>query len=158
MESQAASGTYFLSDSLPVREQKHFKFDNLTKKNSRAFCRRIWDGHFCLSILSEDLAPAAMSSTDKAELRQAILEAQAQIQQQTQQALAEKMSSICFKRCIPSPMEKLADRQRRCLEQCVGAYLEGFGVAVRFLLTCCWRSIFFTLPLSVAHPITHAAE
>ena len=68
---------------------------------------------------------------DKAALRQAILEAQAQIQQQTQQALAEKMSSICFKRCIPSPMEKLGDRQQRCLQQCVGAYLEGFGVAVR---------------------------
>ena len=67
---------------------------------------------------------------DQAELKQAVLEAQAQIQMQAQQALAERMTETCFKRCVSAPMEKLADKQRRCLDQCTSAFIEGFGVAV----------------------------
>ena len=68
---------------------------------------------------------------DRKELQQAVLEAQAQIQAQAQMALAEKMSSLCFKRCVSAPGDKLADRQRRCLDMCTQSFAEGFGVAVR---------------------------
>jgi hypothetical protein len=71
-----------------------------------------------------------MSQPSKQDLERVILEAQQQIQMQAQQALMEKMNTICFRRCVPSPME-VGDRQRRCLQQCVGAFLEGWGVAVR---------------------------
>lgn len=67
---------------------------------------------------------------DTAELKQAVLEAQAQIQMQAQQALAERMTEVCFKRCVTAPTDKLADKQRRCLDQCTSAFIEGFGVAV----------------------------
>lgn len=67
---------------------------------------------------------------DRKQLQQAIMEAQASIQMQAQQQLSERMQSICFKRCITAPTDKLADRQRRCLDQCLGAFMEGFGVAV----------------------------
>ena len=68
---------------------------------------------------------------DTAELKQAVLEAQAQIQMQAQQALAERMTEVCFKRCVTAPTDKLSDKQRRCLDQCTSAFIEGFGVAVR---------------------------
>jgi hypothetical protein len=68
---------------------------------------------------------------DKNELRQAFAEAQAQLQLQAQQQLAERMTDMCFKRCITAPTDKLSDRQRRCLDSCTGAFLDGFGVAVR---------------------------
>ena len=68
---------------------------------------------------------------DRRQLQQAVAEAQASIQMQAQQQLSERMHSICFKRCITAPTDKLADRQRRCLDQCLGAFQEGFGVAVR---------------------------
>lgn len=68
---------------------------------------------------------------DRRQLQQAVSEAQASIQMQAQQQLSERMHSICFKRCITAPTDKLADRQRRCLDQCLGAFQEGFGVAVR---------------------------
>ena len=68
---------------------------------------------------------------DRRQLQQAVSEAQASIQMQAQQQLSERMHSICFKRCITAPTDKLADRQRRCLDQCLGAFMEGFGVAVR---------------------------
>ena len=71
-----------------------------------------------------------MSAPNKQDLERVVLEAQQQIQMQAQQALMEKMNTICFRRCVPSPME-VGDRQRRCLQQCVGAFLEGWGVAVR---------------------------
>ena len=67
---------------------------------------------------------------DRRQLQQAVAEAQASIQMQAQQQLSERMHSICFKRCITAPTDKLADRQRRCLDQCLGAFQEGFGVAV----------------------------
>ena len=69
-------------------------------------------------------------SLDRRQLQQAMMEAQASIQMQAQQQLSERMQSLCFKRCITSPVDKLADRQRRCLDQCLGAFMEGFGVAV----------------------------
>ena len=68
---------------------------------------------------------------DRRQLQQAVAEAQASIQMQAQQQMSERMHSICFKRCIQAPTDKLADRQRRCLDQCLGAFMEGFGVAVR---------------------------
>ena len=77
---------------------------------------------------------------DRKQLQQAVVEAQASIQMQAQQQLSERMSSICFKRCITSPTDKLADRQRRCLDQCIGGFMEGFGVAVRFFIRCSYKS------------------
>jgi hypothetical protein len=74
---------------------------------------------------------AGAGGASKADLERVVLEAQHQIQMQAQQALMEKMNTICFRRCVPSPMD-VGDRQRRCLQQCVGAFLEGWGVAVRF--------------------------
>jgi hypothetical protein len=44
---------------------------------------------------------------------------------QAQQALAETMQSICFKRCVTGVSDKLSDKQRRCLDGCTGAFLEG---------------------------------
>lgn len=67
---------------------------------------------------------------DRAELKQAVLEAQAQIQAQAQAALSERMTELCIKRCVSGPTDKLADRQRRCLDMCTMAFVEGFGVAV----------------------------
>jgi hypothetical protein len=57
-------------------------------------------------------------------------QAQAQINMQAQQAMSEKMMSICLKRCLTSPTDKLTDKQRRCLDSCTSAFLEGFTVAV----------------------------
>ena len=74
---------------------------------------------------------------DRRQLQQAVAEAQASIQMQAQQQLSERMHSICFKRCITAPTDKLADRQRRCLDQCLGAFQEGFGVAVRARAPLC---------------------
>jgi hypothetical protein len=79
---------------------------------------------------------AGAGGASKADLERVVLEAQHQIQMQAQQALMEKMNTICFRRCVPSPMD-VGDRQRRCLQQCVGAFLEGWGVAVRFFLRMC---------------------
>ena len=39
------------------------------------------------------------------------------------------MTDACFKRCVAGPADKLTDRQRRCLDGCTGAFLEGFSVA-----------------------------
>jgi hypothetical protein len=78
---------------------------------------------------------AGAGGASKADLERVVLEAQHQIQMQAQQALMEKMNTICFRRCVPSPMD-VGDRQRRCLQQCVGAFLEGWGVAVRFFCGC----------------------
>ena len=89
-----------------------------------------------------------MSQPSKQDLERVILEAQQQIQMQAQQALMEKMNTICFRRCVPSPVD-VGDRQRRCLQQCVGAFLEGWGVAVR-----CMCRVFFC-PSPPAHtPLT----
>lgn len=60
-------------------------------------------------------------------------QAQAQLQLQAQQAVAERMSDVCFKRCVTAPVEKLSDKQRRCMDACTGAFLEGFGVAAETL-------------------------
>lgn len=79
---------------------------------------------------------AGAGGASKADLERVVLEAQHQIQMQAQQALMEKMNTICFRRCVPSPMD-VGDRQRRCLQQCVGAFLEGWGVAVRFFFCGC---------------------
>ena len=81
---------------------------------------------------------------DRKQLQQAIMEAQASIQMQAQQQLSERMQSICFKRCITAPTDKLADRQRRCLDQCLGAFMEGFGVAVSVGCSGCVCLYFFT--------------
>jgi hypothetical protein len=78
---------------------------------------------------------------DRRQLQQAVAEAQASIQMQAQQQLSERMHSICFKRCITAPTDKLADRQRRCLDQCLGAFQEGFGVAVRLRVGWWWGGV-----------------
>jgi Tim10/DDP family zinc finger len=70
-----------------------------------------------------------MSANDKKELQAAVLQAQAEINMQMQQNLTEKMISLCFDRCVPTPTPKLEDKQRRCLDMCSSAFLEGFGVA-----------------------------
>lgn len=50
---------------------------------------------------------------------------------QAQKVLAEKMTTVCFERCISGPTEKLSDKQRRCLDACTSSFLEGFQIAVR---------------------------
>ena len=57
------------------------------------------------------------------------LQAQAQIAAQAQEKMANKLQTICFERCVPKPEERLTDRQRRCLEHCGAAFIEGFSVA-----------------------------
>lgn len=57
------------------------------------------------------------------------MQAQAQIQLQAQQALADKMTKLCFERCVSSPDGQLSGRQMKCLDACTSAFLEGFGVA-----------------------------
>ena len=63
------------------------------------------------------------------ELAAAFAEANAQMAAEAQQKLTERMLRICFERCVTKPEERLADRNRRCLDQCTGAFLEGFGLA-----------------------------
>jgi len=70
---------------------------------------------------------------NRAELQQAVLEAQAQIQAQAQAALAERMTTLCIRRCVPAPTDKLADKQHRCLDMCTQSFVEGFGVAVSWV-------------------------
>jgi hypothetical protein len=70
---------------------------------------------------------------DRKDLQQAVMEAQASLQMEAQQNLANKMTKVCFERCVSAPVEKLADKQRRCLDQCTGAFIEGFSVAVSVL-------------------------
>ncbi len=90
---------------------------------------------------------------DRRQLQQAVSEAQASIQMQAQQQLSERMHSICFKRCITAPTDKLADRQRRCLDQCLGAFQEGFGVAVRAAARAPrLRALVLSLPLTSPPP------
>ncbi len=48
---------------------------------------------------------------------------------QAQKVLAEKMTTVCFERCVSGPTEKLSDKQRRCLDACTSSFLEGFQVA-----------------------------
>jgi hypothetical protein len=57
------------------------------------------------------------------------MQAQAEIQMQAQQALAEKMIKICFERCVTSPDGQLSSKSTRCLDQCTGSFMEGFQVA-----------------------------
>jgi hypothetical protein len=91
---------------------------------------------------------------DRKQLQQAIMEAQASIQMQAQQQLSERMQSICFKRCITAPTDKLADRQRRCLDQCLGAFMEGFGVAVSDgFAGCVCLYLFFWVLWLLAHAV-----
>ena len=63
------------------------------------------------------------------ELAAAFAEANAQMAAEAQQKLTDKMLKVCFERCVTKPEEKLTDRNRRCLDQCTGAFLEGFGLA-----------------------------
>ena len=67
------------------------------------------------------------------ELAAAFAEANAQMAAEAQQKLTERMLRTCFERCVTKPEDKLADRNRRCLDQCTGAYLEGFGLASQAL-------------------------
>jgi hypothetical protein len=91
---------------------------------------------------------------DRSELQQAVLEAQAQIQAQAQAALAERMTSLCIKRCIPGPTDKLADRQRRCLDMCTMSFIEGFGVAVSVCLSVCSALRPRALSSNARHPFS----
>ena len=72
-----------------------------------------------------------MSSSSEVpkELQAAFAEANAQMAAEAQQKLTEKMMRACTERCVTKPDERLGDRQRRCLDQCTGAFLEGFGLA-----------------------------
>lgn len=63
------------------------------------------------------------------ELQAAFAEANAQMAAEAQQKLTERMLRVCFERCVTKPEERLADRNRRCLDQCTAAFLEGFGLA-----------------------------
>ncbi len=69
-----------------------------------------------------------------------VAQAQAQINAQAQAALSDKMISVCVKRCLSSPADKLSDKQRRCLESCTSAFLEGFGVAAETFASIAKRS------------------
>jgi ferredoxin-like protein FixX len=57
------------------------------------------------------------------------VQAQAEIQMQAQQALAERMIKLCFTRCVTSPDGQLSGKQSRCLDQCTSSFMEGFQVA-----------------------------
>lgn len=53
------------------------------------------------------------------------------VQAEAQQAIVERLTKVCFERCVPGPADgRLGDKQRRCLDACSGAFLEGYGVAV----------------------------
>lgn len=58
------------------------------------------------------------------------MQALAAVQLQAQREMAERMISTCFERCVSSPDARLSDKQRRCLDMCAGAFLEGYGLAV----------------------------
>ena len=83
-----------------------------------------------------------MSSSDlqRADVQRAIAEAQAQINQQAQEAIARKMTSTCIKRCLDKPSDKLSDRQRRCLDACTASFLEGFQTAAETFASIAKRS------------------
>ena len=68
-------------------------------------------------------------AADNRELASAFAEAQAQVQAEAQQRFTDRMLKVCFERCVQKPEERLTDRQRRCLDQCTGAFLEGFSAA-----------------------------
>jgi hypothetical protein len=53
------------------------------------------------------------------------------VQLQAQREMAERMISSCFERCVTAPDARLTDKQRRCLDMCSGAFIEGYGLAVR---------------------------
>ena len=56
------------------------------------------------------------------------------IQLQAQRDVAEKMISVCIARCVGAPAEgRLGDRQRRCLDGCASAWMEGYGIAAETL-------------------------
>lgn len=59
---------------------------------------------------------------------------------QAQQALAEKMTSLCIKRCITSPSDKLTDSTAKCLTNCTSSFLEGFGIAAETFASIAKRS------------------
>jgi hypothetical protein len=67
--------------------------------------------------------------SDTRQLVAAFNEAQAQIAAEAEQAVSERMLKVCFERCVSKPDERLTDRQRRCLDQCTGAFRDGLGVA-----------------------------
>jgi hypothetical protein len=91
---------------------------------------------------------------DRKELQQAALEAQLQLQMQANIALVEKMSSLCINRCVTSTGEKLADRQRRCLDMCTQSFIEGFGVSVRkSALLAAYRRFSRLRPRPITHPL-----
>ena len=52
------------------------------------------------------------------------------MQLQAQRDMAEKMIDVCFQRCVSAPEERLSDKQRRCLDACAGAFIEGYQIAV----------------------------
>ena len=56
------------------------------------------------------------------------------IQLQAQRDVTEKMISVCIARCVGAPAEgRLGDRQRRCLDGCASAWMEGYGIAAETL-------------------------
>ncbi len=57
-------------------------------------------------------------------------QAQAQLFMEMQLRFDETKHSVCIKRCVSTPDGRLTDKQKRCLDNCVGAFKEGFGVAV----------------------------
>jgi len=81
------------------------------------------------------------SQRDRESTQRAMAEAQASINQQAQQALSEKLSSVCITRCLSGgPTEKLTDRQRRCLNACTSSFLEGFQVSAETFASIAKRS------------------
>jgi hypothetical protein len=66
------------------------------------------------------------------ETKDAFAQAIAMIQLEAQQATIERMTKICFTRCVTAPVDgKLGDKQRKCLDACTTSFLEGFQIAVR---------------------------
>lgn len=61
-----------------------------------------------------------------------VMQAQAAIQQQFMESVAEKLTHVCYKRCVTSHSEKhLSEKQARCLDSCAKTFMEGFPIAVR---------------------------
>jgi hypothetical protein len=68
---------------------------------------------------------------DNKQVEAVFAQALAAVQLQSQRDMAEKMIGLCFERCVTVPDARLTDKQRRCLDACAGAFLEGYQVAVR---------------------------
>lgn len=57
-------------------------------------------------------------------------QAQARIAAQGQEMIVNKLQHICYKRCVNSSVERISDKQRKCLTACAMAFVEGVEVAV----------------------------